>query len=165
MINRTILVPTDFSMESLSLVKQTMDTSNNDTLHFILTHCLFLSDEPVELLYFSKTELIRSLKSAAFNRACKAIRERYPVEKMRITTELFTGLNQTAFNHFIDANQIDEAVIPKQYSPTLNLKSSFNPLPFIRKSRLKITEITVSEQSYLAIKNNQGLLANSFIRA
>ncbi|MCD2448988.1 hypothetical protein GO003_001075 [Methylicorpusculum oleiharenae] len=165
MMNRTILIPTDFSVGSLNLVKQTIDSSNNNTLHFVLTHCLFLPDEPGELLYFSKTELIRSLKSREFNRACKTIRERYPAEKMRITSELFTGLNQTAFNHFIDANQIDEAVIPKQYQPTLNLKSSFNPLPFIRKSRLKITEITVSEHSDLTIKNNLERLANSFIRA
>ena len=165
MMNRTILIPTDFSPGSLDLVKQTIDSSNDDTLHFVLTHCLFLPDEPFELLYFSKTEWIRSLKSAEFNRACRAIRERYPVEKMQITTELFTGLNQAAFNHFIDANQIDEAVIPKQYKPALNLKSSFNPLPFIRKSRLKITEISVSEQSDLTINNKLELLANSFIRA
>lgn len=164
-MKRTILIPTDFSMESLNLVKHTLSNAEDDKFHFVLTHCRFLSDCPIDLLYFSKTELLQSLKTPEFKRACKALRQSYSADKVLIKTELFTGLNQAAFNAFIDGNQIDEAVIPKRYNPRLNRQTSFNPIPFIRKSRLKITEVSLGAKQNTQGNQDLTLLPNGFLRA
>lgn len=164
-MKRTILIPTDFSVESLNLVKHTINKAHDEKLHFVLTHCMFLSDCPIDLLYFSKTELIKSLKNPEFKKACKTLRNRYSTDKVLIRSDLFTGLNQAAFNHFIDGNDIDEAIIPKHYNPRLNRQKSFNPIPFIRKSRLKITEVSLAAKPHDRDKQDFSLIANGFLRA
>ena len=164
-MKRTILIPTDFSVESLNLVKHTLANAGDHKLHFVLTHCRFLSDYPIDLLYFSKTELLQSLKNPEFKKACKALRQGYSVDKVLIRTELFTGLNQAAFNAFIDSNQIDEAVIPKRYHPRLNRQTSFNPIPFIRRSRLKITEVSLGAKQNTKGNQDLTLFPNGFLRA
>lgn len=164
-MKRTILIPTDFSVESLNLVKHTIAKAGDEKLHFVLTYCMFLSDCPIDLLYFSKTELIKSLKNAEFKKACKALRNNHSSDKVLIRIELFTGLNQASFNAFIDGNEIDEAVIPKHYNPRLNRPKSFNPLPFIRKSRLKITEVSLGGKLHDKEKQDLTLLPDGFLRA
>ncbi|GAB4258197.1 MAG: hypothetical protein Kow0065_07800 [Methylomicrobium sp.] len=146
-MKRTILIPTDFSSESLDMIEHVIEQDATAEFHFVLTHCCFMSDCPINLLYFSKTELVQSLKTPEYIKKCNTLRRRYADRKITITTEIFTGLNQAAFANFIDGNRIDEAVIPKRYAPRLNLDNSFNPLPFIKKSRLKITEVALGHPS------------------
>lgn len=164
-MKKNILVPTDFSEASLSLVEHAIANTENDELHFVLTYCMFLPDSPIDQLFFSKIELFQSLKSPEFKRMCRAIRDRNSNRKIVLITELFTGLNQAAFNNFIDGNEIDEAVIPSRYQPRLNLKRSFNPIPFIRKSRLKITEVAMGDKTDADKEMNLVLFAKNFIRA
>jgi len=146
-MKRTILVPTDFSEESLRLVEHIIANAENDPIDIVLTHCMFLSDSDIDLLFFSKIELLQSLKSPQFKQACRAMHRRCSTINIVIRTELFTGLTQSAFAHFIEGNQINEAVIPNRYNPRLNLERSFSPIPFIRKSRLKITEVAIEDES------------------
>lgn len=143
-MKRTILIPTDFSEESLSLVAHVIANAGDHQLDIVLTHCMFLPDsEDIDMRFFSKKELIQSLQSHEFKKACRSIRNQNANRNALIRTDIFTGLNQTAFNNFIEGNEIEEAVIPKPYKPTMNQKRSFDPTPFIRKSRLKITEVEI----------------------
>ncbi|WP_404361271.1 hypothetical protein [Methylotuvimicrobium sp. KM1] len=164
-MKRTILIPTDFSVKSLNLVNYTLANAGDDKLYFVLTHCRFLSDCPIDLLYYSKTELLQSLKNPEFKKACKALRQSYSADKVLIKTELFTGLNQAAFKTFIDGNQINEAVIPKRYNPRLNRQKSFNPIPFIRRSHLKITEVSLGAKQNAQGNQELILLPNGFLLA
>ncbi len=164
-MKRTILVPTDFSEESLGLVEHIIANAGNDQVDIVLTHCMFLSDSIMELLFFSKIELLHSLKSPEFKKACRAIHRRCSKTNILIRTELFTGFTQAAFDHFIEGNQINEAVIPNRYNPRLNLSRSFNPIPFIRKSRLKITEVAIEDESNEDTKMHLIRLKKRFIRA
>jgi hypothetical protein len=140
-MKRTILIPTDFSTASLDLAEHVIANAGKDPLDIVLTHCTLLPDSISELLFFSKEELIRSLRTPEFNKAYRAMLNRHPNKPVAIVTDLFTGWNQSAFNLFLEGNRIEEAVIPKPYTPTLNLERSFDPIPFIHKSALKITEI------------------------
>lgn len=143
-MKRTILIPTDFSAASLNLVAHVIANAGDHQLDIVLTHCLFLPDsEDIDMRFFSKKELIQSLRNSEFTKACRSMRAQIANGEVLIRTDLFTGLNQAAFNNFIEGNQIDEAVIPKSYQPFLSQKRSFDPTPFIRNSRLKITEVEI----------------------
>jgi hypothetical protein len=143
-MKRTILIPTDFSVPSLDVVEHVIANAGDHPVDIVLTHCVFLpATEDIEMRHFSKKALIQSLRNPDYKNAYRAMRLRHPNPNVAIKTDLFTGWNQRAFNNFLEGNRIDEAVIPKPYKPSLNLKSSFDPIPFIRKSRLKITEVEV----------------------
>ncbi|WP_431064302.1 hypothetical protein [Methylotuvimicrobium sp.] len=53
-MKRTILIPTDFSVESLNLVNYTLANAGDDKLYFVLTHCRFLSDCPSTFCIFQR---------------------------------------------------------------------------------------------------------------
>lgn len=143
-MKRTILIPTDFSAPSLDVVEHVIANAGENPVDIVLTHCMFLpATEDIEMRFFSKKELIHSLRGPEFKKAYRTMRLRYPNANVVVKTDLFTGWSQRAFDNYLEGNRIDEAVIPKTYKPALNLKTSFDPIPFIRKSRLKITEVEV----------------------
>ncbi|ATG89989.1 hypothetical protein [Methylomonas koyamae] len=142
-MKKTVLVPTDFSEPSLQLVEHVISHSESRPLDIVLTYCMSLPDSISDLLFFSKIETIRGLRSRDYVNAYRAMLRRHADNEVSIRTDLFTGWNQAAFNNFLAGNQIDEAVIPKHYRLALHRKDSFDPIPFIRKSKLKITEVEI----------------------
>lgn len=136
-------MPTDLSQVSLDLVEQTLRDAGNDELVIVLTLCLFQTDSITELLFYDKDEFIASLESIKFNRALRVLRNQYPDVKVKFNWEVFSGLNQAAFNSFVIGNQINEAVIPEYYFPLTNAARNFDPTPYLRKSGLKVTHYPV----------------------
>jgi len=96
------------------------------------------------LLFFDKDELFQSLKSSQFNAAFRQLQTQYTHVKVEFRWEIFTGLNQAAFNNFILGNQINEAVIPQPYFQLTHTKRNFDPTPYVRRSRLPVAEVSHS---------------------
>jgi hypothetical protein len=137
---KTILIPTDFSSESLHLIKGAISENEGDKLNVILLYAANNSNSITDLLFFNKKRSIEDAKSEQFQEGCDIILNKYSSSINSFRTELFTGFTQNAFENFVDANQIDEAYIPKNYEFKLN-KNMFNPIPFIKKSALSVSEI------------------------
>ncbi|MBL7856825.1 MAG: hypothetical protein JNM57_03985 [Cyclobacteriaceae bacterium] len=151
-MKRTILIPTDFSIESLKLFIEAAESVQIGSVNIILLHCAQLSDSIVDLLFFSKKDMIESLVTPVFNDACKIIRSKYASKINSARIEVFTGHTQAAFQNFLEGNRVDEILIPKNYSLQLN-KESFDPIPFIRKSTIPITEIHWKQTGNIPEKN------------
>jgi hypothetical protein len=142
-VKRIIFMPTDLSQVSLVLVEQTLADAGNDELLIVLTLCLFQTDSITEILFYDKDEFIESLESRKFNRALRVLRNQYPDVNVKFNWEVFSGLNQAAFNNFIIGNQISEAVLPEHYFPLTNAARNFDPTAYVRRSRLKVTQYPV----------------------
>lgn len=142
-MKQTIFIPTDFSTASLSLVEYALERAGDDEIEIVMTHCMFLTDSITELLFFDKDEIINSLIKPTFKTAFKTLCLRYQHVKVSFRWELFTGHNQSAFNNFIEGNQINEALIPQQYVRLNLMANCFDPRPYVRGSSLPITECPV----------------------
>lgn len=140
-MNRTVFIPTDFSQASLRLVEHTLLSAINDQIEIVLTHSMFLSNSIVELLFFDKDVIFQSLRSDQFDKTFMALCDCYSQVEAEFRWEIFTGLNQAAFNNFISGNQINEAVIPRPYFRISRKSANFDPTPYVRRSKLPITEI------------------------
>jgi hypothetical protein len=55
--------------------------------------------------------------------------------------DVFSGFTQAAFNQYTEANRIDEVCIPILYNPKFTSKNSFDLLPYIKASKLRIETI------------------------
>lgn len=140
-MKRTIFIPTDFSEASLGLVAHTLLLAGDDEIEIVLTHCFFLSDSIVELLFFDKEELFKSLKSTQFDNAFRALRNKHSRAKVKFRWEIFTGFNLAAFKNFVSGNRITEAVMPQPYFPLTDTTGNFDPTPYVRRSRLPVTVV------------------------
>lgn len=141
-MKKTILIPTDFSIESLHVVKSVLSKSHGEEVYdIILLHGVRMTDSITELLFFSSASLIDSLSNHQFNEACMVIKNKFSSQINSMRKDIFSGTTQSAFNNYIEANKVSKAYIPTNYELQLTSKKSFDILPYIKKSGLVIDQI------------------------
>ncbi|MCU0368141.1 MAG: hypothetical protein MUF39_04850 [Cyclobacteriaceae bacterium] len=152
-MKKAILIPTDFTIESLKFVVEAAESAqSNIRINIVFLHCERLQDAIVDLLFYSKRELIDSLKTPDFTNACQVILNKYPSTIHSMRFEIFTGHNQRAFENFLVGNRIDEILVPKNYALQFG-KNSFDPLPFIQRVQLPVKEVAWELSGDLTEKN------------
>ena len=140
---KKILIPTDFSIQSLNVLKSALsELKEGEKVDVLMVHGMYTSTNITSLLYFSKKEIINDIASESFREACQIIKSKYASKINSMREEIFTGFTHAAFSNFIEGNRIDEAVIPKNYQMQLENKKSFDVTPFIRRSQVKVTEVS-----------------------
>lgn len=149
----TILIPTDFTIESLNLFKKAAQSTENESVNIVFLHCIYLSDSITELLFFSKKTIIKSLVNPDFQDACKIICNKYASRINSTRIEIFSGTTQNAFNQFLEGNLIDEILIPENYTLRLVNTRSFDPMPFIQRARVPVNTVTWPNTTDIPEKN------------
>lgn len=138
---RTILIPTDFSIESLRLLKEALQVVQIGKVSIILFHCIRLPDSIMDLLFSSRLNQVKGLISDDFRDACTILSNKYAKRINALRIEIYSGETQRAFSNFIDANRVDEILIPKPFTLRSIHRDSFSPEPFIRKSNVIVTDV------------------------
>ncbi|MFN3918079.1 MAG: hypothetical protein ACK4K0_10090 [Flavobacteriales bacterium] len=159
-MKKTILIPIDFTIESLTIVKSALEQiEENQKVNIILLHGAYLTDFITDLLFFSKAKFVESKSTREFNEAIEILKNKYASQIDSIRKDVFTGSNQSAFNNYLEANNVDEAYIPKNYKFNRINKRSFDLIPYIKKSKAVVTEI---ESSFRKEIPEKGKLAEIF---
>ena len=141
-MEKTVLVPTDFSIASLNIVKSYLNEQDSNTkVNIILLHGLHQTDSITNLLFFSKSKVLESLTNPAFEEALRVLKNKYASQVRIMRKDIFTGFTQAAFNQFVEANRVNEVCLPILYNPKFKDKNSFDLLPYIKASNLNITTI------------------------
>lgn len=140
---KTILVPTDYTIRSLHILKHVVDREQSGRLDIVFFSGVVLQDSITELLYFSKRTTIENLITAEFKEACQIIRNKYARQISSMRYDIFTGLTQAAFENFLEGNSIDKLYIPQnalQYGARC-----FDPTPYMLKSALPKLMVSLPE--------------------
>jgi len=151
-MKRTILIPTDFSIDSLKFLVEAVQSVQIGSINVVFLHCAHLPNSILDLLFYSKKEIIQSLVTPTFEDACKVIRNKYQSKINSTRIEIFTGHTQAAFENFLEGNRIDEIFVPENYI-LKTTKNSFDPLPFIQRTELPITPVTWKQGGDIPEKN------------
>lgn len=135
---KTILIATDYSLESLNILKRVLKEKNaagNDIQYKILLVSGYdMGDSIRDLLFTTKSTVFNKIRSKEFCDAYEIIINKYPHLINKIVCDVFTGSMQRAFNNYVKAEEISEAY----YSPSLknkNTKGKFDLAPYIRKCK------------------------------
>lgn len=150
---RTILIPTDFTIESLNTVKGALRKREGEDVNIILVYGAYLSDSITDLLFFSKPAYLANLQSEKFTEACEILKNKYDSQIGSLTVDLFSGYNQRAFENFLSGNKVDEMFVPRSYHFKQG-KRGFDLLPYFRKSSLPMTEIEWRETAQVPEKEH-----------
>lgn len=136
-MKKTILVPTDFQVKSLRLVREVLENNPKHEVKIVLGHGIYLYNSITELLFFSKSKLINELLTDDFRTSCDLIRNTYESQLKSLTIDTFSGFNQSAFENFIESHEVNEIYYFENKAFTRQSKKSFDLTPFIKKCKVK----------------------------
>lgn len=161
---KTILIATDFSLESLEILKKVLKnkTEQNDENQY---NILFVSgydmgDSIRDLLFTTKSSIFEKIRSKEFCDAYSIINNKYPNLINKITCDIFTGSFQRTFNSYIETAAIDEAYFSSAKGRNLK-KGQFDVTPYLKKCKhINAVEVLTQAPEFVPEK---GRLAEVFL--
>lgn len=159
-MEKTILIPIDFKVESLNTLKLAIQENSSQKIHAVLLYTGTLTNSITELLFYSQREIIKSLLTAEFEQALSIIKNRYETILQSVSIQLLHGNNQSSMNRFLHANAVDEIFIPQTYQLHTG-SNGFDPLPLLRSSLLPVHNVNWKHSINLTGANQLDALFNT----
>lgn len=141
-MKKKIIVPTDFSVASLHILKSVLQEQADSVYDIVFIHGYHLSDTISNLLFYKKSRILDRLCNEDFEEALYILKNKFHNRIGSIRRELFTGWNKAAFVNFIEGLASDEILITKDYKFSFKDKGSFDLMTLIKKSGLKTREMS-----------------------
>lgn len=155
-MTKNILIATDFSLDSLSVLKTIIKEKENakDTseyvVHFVTGY--YTGDSIRDLLFERKETILCKIKSKEFDEACSILKNKYPCLVKKIKFDIFSGYFQRSFNQYLFSEHIEEAYYTSVKNKKRN-KNIFDLNSFIKKSKnLKKQEVLINHQNLMPEK-------------
>ena len=160
---KTILIATDYSLESLNILKKVLKekdaAEDQNRYNILLTSGYDSGDSIRDLLFNTKTTVFNKIRPEEFCDAYGIIKNKYPHLVNKIICDIFTGSFQRTFNQYVKAENIEEAY----YSSSIKSKGNgkFDLIPYIKKNKeLQSREIRIEVRESLP---ERGRLAEIFV--
>lgn len=160
---KTILIATDYSLESLNILKKVLKekdaSEDQNQYNILLTSGYDTGDSIRDLLFNTKTSIFNKIRPEEFSDAYGIIKNKYPHLINKIICDVFTGSFQRTFNQYVKTENIEEAY----YSSSIKSKGKgkFDLIPYIKKCKeLSSKEITLETREWLP---ERGRLAEIFV--
>lgn len=161
-MTKSILIATDYSLESLNILKEVLKEKNasedQNQYTIFLVSGYDMGDSIRDLLFNTKSTIFNKIKPQEFNDAYEIIKNKYPHLIDKIICDVFTGSFQRTFDQYIKAEHIEEAY----YSSSIKSKGKgkFDLIPYIKKCKnFKSREIKIEIHERLP---ERGRLAEIF---
>lgn len=137
-----VLIPTDFTVKSLQVVRYALEDAGTARLNILLFHMVDIPHSITDLLFFSKEQLRKKLINQDFKDACAVLRNKYASSVADLQCEIFYGCTAPVFENYVDARNIDLIM----YNKSLALKKidarSVEPYALIRRCRKPLLDIS-----------------------
>lgn len=141
---KRILIPTDFTVESLQLVEYAILNFPKTKLDIILVYGFKMPDMKWGLAHFSARREINKLSTESFTKAKNVLVREHSDAIERLNIELFTGYNSCAFQNFTEPLEVNDAIVPKGKFLHFDHSRCFDPTRFIKKNIQNIIEIPLA---------------------
>lgn len=142
-----ILLPTDFSIESLNVLKHYLQKSSKEAvLDVVLVHGQTLSDSISDLLFFSKYRILKGLNIEHFEDAVKILQNKYASKLRNVHIDIFTGHNQSAFENYLNGNRIDEIILSEKLPFKPHNKKSFDITKYALRADTPVTKLNCEQE-------------------
>lgn len=134
---KTILIATDYSLESLNILKKVLKekdaSEDQNQYNILLTSGYDYGDSIRDLLFNTKTSVFNKIRPEEFCDAYGIIKNKYPHLVNKIVCDIFTGSFQRTFNQYVKAENIEEAY----YSSSVKSKERENLTLFLISKNAK----------------------------
>lgn len=159
---KNIFIPSDFSNQSLEIIRTFVSRFKTQKFNMILFHTLYTPDSITDLLFISrKNQEVLNL-SREFTLQCKALKNTFYPQIHDINQVLIYGSTNNIFKQYLQANNIHCIVWQPTYKLNKLSKNSFDPRALIQDSGIELIDIekewiaeNVSHQLVKQIKFSQ----------
>lgn len=138
---KTLLVPTDFKLQSLNCIPELIEDFYPAKLNIILVHMMQITDDIQELLMLSRRSAEYQHISQSFYNTCASLKRNYSESIHDISIEFFYGSTVVVFKNFLEANQVDAVVLLKNYQYKLLNKNSIEPALLVNRCGKQVVYI------------------------
>lgn len=135
---RNVLIPTDFSIESLRVAEQALEALNDQTMTITLFHAFDINGFAPDMLGASRRLPYAHLLTDAFRNACKRLKDAHPQILQGIHFRHMYGNTTAVFRNFIDAHDIDMIVSPDNYAFSPITPQSVDPRSLFEKAGIPL---------------------------
>jgi hypothetical protein len=138
---KKILVPNDFTVKPLILLKKIMEENTEDQFEITLLHGIYPSNSIVDLLFYNKRSIMDELESEEYLKACDLFKSKFYSRISSMTADIVTSSRKHMLEDFLEANGIEEVYLPEGIEMEFNNKNSFNVVSLLKKTSLPIHTI------------------------
>ncbi len=142
---KNILIPSDFSVQSLDCIKPLLERFPYQRVNLLLFHVFLLSDSISDLMLLARRRKEYEHISDAFWEACRQLECTYKDQINAIAVECFYGSTMAVFKNYLEGHQIDLIMYPEGYQYRKLGKNSCDPVQLIEKCGWQVLRMT-SEQ-------------------
>ena len=162
-MTKTILIATDFSLESLDILKKVLkkkhEQNDENKYNILFVTGYDMGDSIRDLLFTTKGTILNKIRPQEFCDAYSIINNKYPNLINKITCDIFTGSFQRAFNNYMEVANVDEAYYSTTKSRNLS-KSQFEIKTYLKKNKVIEPQEVVTQTTELMPE--KGRLAEVF---
>jgi len=132
-----VLIPSDFSRQSIELVSLVVNQFPGEKISIILFHAFDIPDSEAHIMRYASERRLAGLVNEEFRRACRRVSVTH-ANIREVNIRCFYGNTSFVFQNFLEANKIDIIVFPDGYSPKMLSPNSIDPAGLIYKSGLPV---------------------------
>jgi hypothetical protein len=137
------MIPTDFTLSSLNVVRFGADIFGDEELEITLLHFLEMPDSITDLLMMPRESSHLKLVNADFREGISLLRNRYGSQIKKIRTDFMIGNGRRQFKNYLEHHKIDLIVYPENYEMRLPSARSYNPEKLIWNTKFPIKYIKI----------------------
>ncbi|KQM64612.1 hypothetical protein ASE74_11365 [Pedobacter sp. Leaf216] len=138
---KTVLIPTDFRLESIKIIDALVQHQKNETLNIIFVHAFKLSDSITDMLMLSRRSRDYENVSDEFYQQLSQVKAKYSPQINAICIEYFYGSTVAAFKNFIEAFDVECIAYLKEYNFTPINKYSIDPKILTERAGCEVIQL------------------------
>lgn len=147
-----VLIPTDFTANSLSWAAQAIKTEGCPKCNVILFHAFDLPSDPYDLLRGTAKDPAAEMMTEAFRQACKQLKDEHSDRIGKIIVRCMRGSTRWLFRNFVEANDVDMIYCPDNYVFVPIHSLSVNPTQLFKKCGVPVMK-TIKKRTETLFEN------------
>lgn len=137
---KNILVPTDFSVQSLQLVHEIVKKNPQQKISIFLVHMIHVPGDATDLLFTKKHHLYAQVPHK-FSQAIEMLKNKYASRIAWMGLEFYYGSTAGVLNDIIESRKIQEVFVFDDYTYGTPLKQSVNMIKLLGKCTAIINRV------------------------
>lgn len=138
---KNVFIPSDFSEQSLGMIRILMNRYKNQKFNIYLFHTLIMPDSITDLLFISKKKQEVIDQSREFALQCNRFKYAHADRIHAIHQTLIYGTTTALFKQYLEANDIHFIAWVPDYTLREINKYSYDPKDLIRKCGLEVIDL------------------------
>jgi hypothetical protein len=144
--SRKIVVPNDFSVKPLILLKKIMEEDPNHNFEIMLLNGVYTPNCVSSLLFYNKTRVVKENENQMFVSARDLLKQKFRPRIKSFYSEVITSKSRFALNAFLKSNGIQEIYLPEGMKFEFNQRDNFDPIPLLRKASIPVKTISFENE-------------------